>query len=74
MLAYQLICHTYKKLIDKFVAHKLLVLRYRHDYDQIKFKICIISKNINLTLPAEISGLYLRVRVNLLQQVKLSNL
>ena len=66
MLAYQLICHAYKKLIDKFIVYKLKVLRYRHDYDQIKFKMCIISKYINFTLPAEISCFYLRVRVNLL--------
>ena len=39
MLAYQLLCHTYKKLYRQVYRVYIIGLRYRHDCDQFKYGI-----------------------------------
>lgn len=43
MLAYQLLCHTYKSYVGKYT----MGLRYRHDYDQFRYGIYV---SLNLPL------------------------
>ena len=44
MLAYQLLCLTYKKLYRQVYKVYIIGLRYRHDCDQFKYGIYINLK------------------------------
>ena len=45
MLAYQLLCHTYKQLYRQVYRVYTIGLRYRHDCDQFNYGIYV---NLNL--------------------------
>ena len=44
MLAYQLLCHTYKNLYRQVYRVYIIGLRYRHDCDQFKYGIYVNLK------------------------------